>query len=138
MDDGRTITLPLKRVIAYFDVDCFYAQCEQLRAGPRLAGKAVGVTQKFLVVTCNYAARAIGVRGDRGRQEGDRGDSTVRSCRVLPFRSSGNGRAAWTAGRRGREEDAVAPRLPSATAPGAKRKMEMSLADPGTGPAPGA
>ncbi|MCO5553465.1 hypothetical protein L7F22_006986 [Adiantum nelumboides] len=48
------------RVIAYFDVDCFYAQAEVLKR-PHLQGRPVGVTQKFLVVTCNYEARQRGV-----------------------------------------------------------------------------
>lgn len=48
------------RVVAYFDVDCFYAQAEILQR-PHLQGRPVGVTQKFLVVTCNYEARQRGV-----------------------------------------------------------------------------
>ncbi|KAI5064226.1 hypothetical protein GOP47_0020896 [Adiantum capillus-veneris] len=48
------------RVVAYFDVDCFYAQAEVLKR-PYLQGRPVGVTQKFLVVTCNYEARQRGV-----------------------------------------------------------------------------
>ena len=49
-----------ERVIAYFDVDCFYAQAEEVR-DPRLKGRAIAVTQKFLCVTSKYAARAMGV-----------------------------------------------------------------------------
>lgn len=37
-----------------------YAQAEELR-NPSLAGRPLAVTQKYLVVTCNYAARARGV-----------------------------------------------------------------------------
>ncbi|KAL6762106.1 hypothetical protein V8C86DRAFT_719097 [Haematococcus lacustris] len=48
------------RVILHFDVDAFYAQCEELR-DPRLQGRPLGVSQKYLVVTCNYPARAAGV-----------------------------------------------------------------------------
>ncbi|CAM6125832.1 unnamed protein product [Calypogeia fissa] len=48
------------RVIAHFDIDCFYAQSEELRC-PSLQGRPVGVTQKFLVVTSNYVARSLGV-----------------------------------------------------------------------------
>jgi len=47
-------------IVAYFDVDCFYAQCEELR-NPALRGKALAVTQKHIVVTCNYPARALGL-----------------------------------------------------------------------------
>ena len=49
------------RAIVYCDVDCFYAQVEELR-DPRLRGRPICVTQKFLVVTANYAARALGVQ----------------------------------------------------------------------------
>lgn len=48
------------RVILHFDADCFYAQCEELR-DPRLRSCPLAVTQKFLIVTCNYPARALGV-----------------------------------------------------------------------------
>ena len=48
------------RCILHIDLDCFYAQVEMRRAGlpPE---RPLAVTQKFLVVTCNYAARAAGV-----------------------------------------------------------------------------
>ncbi|CAI5995862.1 unnamed protein product [Closterium sp. NIES-64] len=49
-----------ERVIAHFDLDCFYAQVEQQRR-PELKDRPLGVTQKFLVVTANYAARGRGV-----------------------------------------------------------------------------
>lgn len=52
--------LKCNRVIAHFDVDCFYAQAEILRQ-PQLRDQPVGITQKFLVVTCNYVARQCGV-----------------------------------------------------------------------------
>eukprot|EP00899_Mesostigma_viride_P027400 jgi/Mesvir1/7845/Mv11779-RA.1 len=48
------------RVIVHLDVDAFYAQVEEVR-DPSLAGRPLAVTQKYLVVTCNYAARAQGV-----------------------------------------------------------------------------
>ncbi|GJP70959.1 hypothetical protein CLOP_g1852 [Closterium sp. NIES-67] len=48
------------RVVAHFDLDCFYAQVE-LQRRPELKDRPLGVTQKFLVVTANYAARARGV-----------------------------------------------------------------------------
>ena len=48
------------RIIAHFDADCFYAQVEELR-DERLKSLPLGVTQKFLVVTCNYIARKHGV-----------------------------------------------------------------------------
>lgn len=52
--------LKCNRVIAHFDVDCFYAQAEILRQ-PQLRDQPVGITQKSLVVTCNYVARQCGV-----------------------------------------------------------------------------
>ncbi|KAL3898737.1 MAG: hypothetical protein SGPRY_012780 [Prymnesium sp.] len=53
-----------RRVIALIDLDCFYAQCEELRQ-PSLRGAPLGVQQKMLVITSNYAARAYGIgKGD--------------------------------------------------------------------------
>lgn len=49
------------RVIVHIDMDCFYAQVEEIR-DPSLAGRPLGVKQKNIVVTCNYEARAAGVR----------------------------------------------------------------------------
>jgi DNA polymerase iota len=48
------------RVILHFDFDAFYAQVEELR-NPELQSRPLAVTQKFLVVTCNYLARSRGV-----------------------------------------------------------------------------
>lgn len=48
------------RVILHFDVDAFYAQVEEVR-NPSLRHVPLGVTQKYLIVTCNYLARAAGV-----------------------------------------------------------------------------
>eukprot|EP00438_Fugacium_kawagutii_P033205 Skav219819 [mRNA] locus=scaffold147:416447:418114:+ [translate_table: standard] len=50
-----------KSCVAAIDMDCFYAQCEELRR-PELKGKPVGVQQKMLVITSNYAARAFGIK----------------------------------------------------------------------------
>ncbi|XP_035946930.1 DNA polymerase iota isoform X1 [Halichoerus grypus] len=49
------------RVIVHVDLDCFYAQVEMI-SNPELKGKPLGVQQKFLVVTCNYEARKLGVK----------------------------------------------------------------------------
>ncbi|CAE8631246.1 unnamed protein product [Polarella glacialis] len=52
------------RVVLAIDMDCFYAQCEELRR-PELRGKPLGVQQKNLVITSNYAARSFGIaKGD--------------------------------------------------------------------------
>ncbi|KAL8615934.1 hypothetical protein ACOMHN_034610 [Nucella lapillus] len=48
------------RVIVHIDVDCFYAQVEMIH-NPALRDVPLGVQQKYLVVTCNYPARAQGV-----------------------------------------------------------------------------
>ncbi|KFP87916.1 DNA polymerase iota, partial [Apaloderma vittatum] len=48
-------------VIVHVDLDCFYAQVEMLRH-PELRDKPLGVQQKYLVVTCNYEARKLGVQ----------------------------------------------------------------------------
>ena len=48
------------RTIVHLDLDCFYAQVEEL-LDPSLKGKPLGVKQKQIIVTCNYAARARGV-----------------------------------------------------------------------------
>ena len=53
-----------RRCIVSLDIDCFYAQAEELRH-PHLRGTPVGVQQKMLVITSNYAARAHGIqKGD--------------------------------------------------------------------------
>ncbi|EOD13806.1 hypothetical protein EMIHUDRAFT_251589 [Emiliania huxleyi CCMP1516] len=48
------------RAIVLLDLDYFYCQVEMLRNGLP-AERPVAVTQKFLVVTCNYPARSSGV-----------------------------------------------------------------------------
>ncbi|XP_068849825.1 DNA polymerase iota isoform X2 [Capricornis sumatraensis] len=49
------------RVIVHVDLDCFYAQVEMI-SNPELKDKPLGVQQKYLVVTCNYEARKLGVK----------------------------------------------------------------------------
>ncbi|XP_035382079.1 DNA polymerase iota isoform X2 [Electrophorus electricus] len=48
------------RVILHFDLDCYYAQVEMIR-NPALRTKPLGVQQKYIIVTCNYLARELGV-----------------------------------------------------------------------------
>lgn len=50
-----------KRVIIHIDIDCFYAQVEEI-LDPSLKDKPVGVSQKNIVVTCNYIARDLGIK----------------------------------------------------------------------------
>ncbi|XP_038073485.1 DNA polymerase iota-like isoform X2 [Patiria miniata] len=48
------------RTIIHIDLDCYYAQVEMVR-NPALRTKPLGIQQKYLLVTCNYVARARGV-----------------------------------------------------------------------------
>ena len=50
-----------RRIVAHFDVDAFYSQVEELR-DPRLMDRPMAVTQKYLIVTCNYPARSAGLK----------------------------------------------------------------------------
>ncbi|TMW52585.1 hypothetical protein DOY81_002331 [Sarcophaga bullata] len=52
---------PHQRTIIHLDIDYFYAQVEELR-DPSLITKSLGVQQKNIVVTCNYNARALGIK----------------------------------------------------------------------------
>lgn len=61
------------RCVLSIDIDCFYAQAEELRR-PELKGRPVGVQQKMLVITSNYAARAYGI------QKGDNLAVVKRKC----------------------------------------------------------
>ena len=63
-----------RRTILALDCDCFYAQCE-VRRDASLEGKPVGVRQKMLVITSNYAARAHGIK---------KGDSLAEVKRKCP------------------------------------------------------
>eukprot|EP00966_Prymnesium_polylepis_P057367 1328438-Prymnesium_polylepis.1 len=50
-----------QRVVLHVDIDAFYAQEEIRRDASLDPARPVAVFQKFLVVTCNYPARAAGV-----------------------------------------------------------------------------
>ena len=60
ISDEEQLEQRQRNVIAHFDVDCFYAQVEQKRLGLE-EHMPVVVVQKHIVVTCNYAARKLGV-----------------------------------------------------------------------------
>ncbi|XP_041756602.1 DNA polymerase iota [Coregonus clupeaformis] len=51
---------PVQRVILHFDLDCFYAQVEMIR-NPALRNVPLGIQQKYIIVTCNYVARDLGL-----------------------------------------------------------------------------
>lgn len=48
-------------VIIHIDIDCYYAQVEEIR-DKSLRDKPVGIQQKNIVVTCNYVARSYGIK----------------------------------------------------------------------------
>lgn len=48
------------RTIIHIDIDCFYAQVEEILR-PELRTQPVGIQQKNIIVTCNYVARSFGV-----------------------------------------------------------------------------
>ncbi|XP_005186292.1 DNA polymerase iota [Musca domestica] len=52
---------PHQRTIIHIDMDYFYAQVEEIR-DPTLKSRPLGVQQKNIVVTCNYNARAKGIK----------------------------------------------------------------------------
>ncbi|ALC45628.1 DNApol-iota [Drosophila busckii] len=60
MDFASVLNKPHQRTIIHLDMDCFYAQVEEIR-DPTLRTRPLAVQQKNFVVTCNYVARARGV-----------------------------------------------------------------------------
>ncbi|XP_054258142.1 DNA polymerase iota [Macrosteles quadrilineatus] len=50
-----------ERTIVHIDLDCFYAQVEELK-NPELSTKPVGIKQQHYVITSNYVAREYGVK----------------------------------------------------------------------------
>ena len=59
--DGRAFLENTEREVVLLDCDAFYSQCEELRLG--LSGnEPLAVTQKHIVVTCNYPARSHGLK----------------------------------------------------------------------------
>ncbi|KAI9218960.1 hypothetical protein BC828DRAFT_407114 [Blastocladiella britannica] len=61
MDDDPSSSPAVCRVVVHLDLDMFYAQCEELQ-DPQLAHRPLGIQQKQIIVTCNYHARALGVK----------------------------------------------------------------------------
>ncbi|KAJ3371386.1 hypothetical protein GGF31_003309 [Allomyces arbusculus] len=49
------------RAVILIDLDCFYAQCEHVRDPTLSSATPVGIQQKNIIVTANYAARQRGV-----------------------------------------------------------------------------
>ena len=58
-------TVHIQRKIIHFDADCFYAAVE-MRDNPTLRGIPLAVggpaDRRGVIATCNYEARAFGVR----------------------------------------------------------------------------
>lgn len=50
-----------KRVIIHLDIDCYYAQVEEIR-DPELRSLPLGINQKDFLVTSNYVARSFGIK----------------------------------------------------------------------------
>ncbi|XP_053277619.1 DNA polymerase iota isoform X1 [Pleuronectes platessa] len=50
-----------QRVILHFDLDCFYAQVEMIRNPALREVPLAGIQQKYIIVTCNYVARDLGL-----------------------------------------------------------------------------
>lgn len=50
-----------RRVIIHLDIDCYYAQVEEI-LDPQLRTKPVGIQQNRCIVTSNYVARGFGVQ----------------------------------------------------------------------------
>ncbi|KAL8409417.1 hypothetical protein RB594_007737 [Gaeumannomyces avenae] len=61
MDGQKDPVTELKRIILHFDYDCFYAQVVENKH-PALKSRPLGIKQKSILATCNYAARARGVK----------------------------------------------------------------------------
>ena len=58
---NATLSSQFHNIILHLDIDCFYCQCEHLdRKVPTSRPLAIG--QKHIIVTSNYAARAMGVK----------------------------------------------------------------------------
>jgi hypothetical protein len=64
LEDGRPAPAAQKKklvVVVHADVDCFYCQCEQIDRQLHDEQQPIGIGQKHIIVTCNYAAREYGV-----------------------------------------------------------------------------
>ena len=59
-NDKANNTISCHRVILHADVDCFYCQCE-IMDRKLDAERPLAIGQKHIIVTSNYAARAIGI-----------------------------------------------------------------------------
>ncbi|KAH8159152.1 hypothetical protein CIB48_g9086 [Xylaria polymorpha] len=60
----KSIKIPRRndeRVILHFDYDCFYASVFE-NENPSLKSQPLGIKQKSILATCNYVARARGVK----------------------------------------------------------------------------
>jgi hypothetical protein len=63
-EDGRPPAAQKEKklvVVVHADVDCFYCQCEQIDRHLDDPQQPIGIGQKHIIVTCNYAAREYGV-----------------------------------------------------------------------------
>ncbi|KAI0485568.1 hypothetical protein F4859DRAFT_387988 [Xylaria cf. heliscus] len=61
---AKSIKIPKRndeRIILHFDYDCFYASVFE-NENPSLKSQPLGIKQKSILATCNYVARARGVK----------------------------------------------------------------------------
>ncbi|KAI0865552.1 hypothetical protein F4860DRAFT_461886 [Xylaria cubensis] len=61
---AKSIKIPRRndeRVVLHFDYDCFYASVFE-NENPSLKSQPLGIKQKSILATCNYVARARGVK----------------------------------------------------------------------------
>ncbi|KAF7531186.1 hypothetical protein G7054_g9103 [Neopestalotiopsis clavispora] len=59
--DTNSLSEPKNRIILHFDYDCFYASVFE-NENPSLRSLPLGIKQKSILATCNYVARARGVK----------------------------------------------------------------------------
>ncbi|KAK6211969.1 hypothetical protein LQW54_005496 [Pestalotiopsis sp. IQ-011] len=59
--DTISLSEPKDRIILHFDYDCFYASVFE-NENPSLRSLPLGIKQKSILATCNYVARARGVK----------------------------------------------------------------------------
>ena len=78
-DDPTAKSTDNNRIILHCDVDCFYCQCEMIdrnmlhnNHNNNDDDRPMAVAQKHIIVTCNYAARRLGIRKLQSREAAQR------------------------------------------------------------------
>lgn len=114
-----------ERIIVHLDVDCFYCQCERIDRGID-DSRPFAIGQKHIIVTCNYAAREMGVKKLESKEE------ALRKCPYLIIydgsdleRYRKHGRRIYQVFRKACEELAGCPKKVAC----AKGSMDEMMAD---------